>query len=56
MEKEGLMRSLELLDRNFVDVDTLVTDRHLGINKMLREQYPNIHHLLDIWHVAKGKY
>ncbi|KAF3847117.1 hypothetical protein F7725_020145 [Dissostichus mawsoni] len=54
MEQEGLVRALQLLEKNFVEVDTLVTDRHMSINKMLRENHPAIEHLFDIWHVAKG--
>ncbi|XP_078690674.1 uncharacterized protein LOC144921496 [Branchiostoma floridae x Branchiostoma belcheri] len=53
MEQEGLRRSLEKME-DFVEVGTLVTDRHVGINKMVREEHPAIQHLFDIWHVAKG--
>ncbi|XP_066275662.1 uncharacterized protein [Branchiostoma lanceolatum] len=53
MEQEGLRRSLANVE-NYVDVGTLVTDRHLGINKMVREDYPHITHFFDIWHVAKS--
>ncbi|KAI8494608.1 hypothetical protein Bbelb_278340 [Branchiostoma belcheri] len=53
MELEGLRRSLDKLEDR-VDVGSLVTDRHVGINKMVREDYPHIKHFFDIWHVAKG--
>ncbi|XP_034033599.1 uncharacterized protein LOC117516843 [Thalassophryne amazonica] len=53
MEQEGLQQSLEKIEE-YVDVGTLVTDRHVGINKMVREEYPGIWHFFDIWHVAKG--
>lgn len=54
MEKVGLQRSLEKV-QGFVDVGTLVTDRHIGINMMMREDHPDITHQFDIWHVAKSK-
>ena len=54
MEKEGLERSLALLDRHSINIDVLITDRHSGINKMMREDHPEITHLFDIWHLAKG--
>ncbi|XP_066263538.1 uncharacterized protein [Branchiostoma lanceolatum] len=53
LELEGLRRSLEKVE-DHVDVGSLVTDRHLGINKMVREDYPHIKHFFDIWHVAKS--
>ncbi|XP_035675637.1 uncharacterized protein LOC118415275 [Branchiostoma floridae] len=53
MEKEGLQRSLQKI-QEYAEIGTLVTDRHAGINKMIREQHPNIQHLFDVWHVAKS--
>nr|XP_055037185.1 uncharacterized protein LOC129424518 [Misgurnus anguillicaudatus] len=52
MEKEGLRRSLHLLEANSVMVDTVISDRHLQVQKLLRDH--NINHYFDIWHVAKG--
>lgn len=54
MEKTGLERSLAHLERQGLAVGTMVTDRHRQIAKWLRETYPHIEHLYDIWHVAKG--
>lgn len=54
MEKEGLERVLDFLDKQNLTVATLVTDRHKQINKWLRETHPSITHFFDIWHVAKG--
>ena len=54
MEKTGLERSLQVLERHHLTVGTLVTDRHRQIAKWLRENWPHILHLYDIWHVAKG--
>ena len=55
MEGEGLARSLQWI-QTFVAVDTLITDRHVSIKKYLHDQHPNIEHLFDIWHVAKGEH
>lgn len=55
MEKEGLERVLASIEQNGLVVNTLVTDRHIQINKWLRDTKPDILHYYDIWHVAKGK-
>ena len=52
MEKEGLKRSLELLESKGVAVDYIVTDRHPQIQKFLRDR--NVKHFYDVWHLAKG--
>ena len=54
MEKEGLVRSLNKLEEH-LDVHTLVTDRHVSINKMMNDHYGHINHMFDIWHVAKSE-
>ena len=48
LEKEGLIRSLAFFDNNGLKVDTLVTDRHTGITKYMRENYPEITHYFDM--------
>ena len=55
MEKAGLVKSLTCISDNDLAIGTMVTGRHRGIAKMIREDYPDITHLYDIWHVAKGK-
>ena len=54
MEKEGLVRALNSLQQ-VKTVKTLVTDRHPGIQKWLRETKPEIRHFYDVWHVAKSE-
>ena len=56
MKKEGLQRVLKFLMEQRLAIEVLVTDRHKQINKWLRENYPNITHFYDVWHVAKGIY
>ncbi|XP_039550333.1 uncharacterized protein LOC120495031 isoform X2 [Pimephales promelas] len=52
MEKEGLTRSLALLESRGINLDCIVTDRHPKVQKFLRER--NITHYYDVWHMAKG--
>ncbi|XP_038158943.1 uncharacterized protein LOC119795164 [Cyprinodon tularosa] len=52
MEKEGLRRSLELLESRGVTPDCLVTDRHPQVQKFLTDK--NITHYYDVWHMEKG--
>ena len=56
MEVEGFKRCLtEVLARRKISVESIVTDRHMSVRKLLREKYPKIDHWFDIWHVAKSK-
>lgn len=55
MEKEGLIRSLDFLEKSGVKVASLVTDRHTQVQKFILEQKPNIDHFYDVWHVCKGE-
>ena len=52
MEKEGLKRSLALLEERGVTLDSIVTDRHPQIQKFLREA--NVTQYYDVWHMEKG--
>ncbi|XP_077065676.1 uncharacterized protein LOC143718542 [Siphateles boraxobius] len=54
MEKEGLIRSLDFLEKSAVKVASIVTDRHSQIQKFLRIERNDIEHFYDVWHVAKG--
>lgn len=55
MEKEGLIRSLDFLEKSGVKVASLVTDRHTQVQKFIQEQKPNIDHFYDVWHLCKGE-
>ncbi|XP_046885937.1 uncharacterized protein LOC124474096 isoform X2 [Hypomesus transpacificus] len=52
MEKEGLIRALDLLHGSGVKLDCIITDRHPQIQKFPRDR--KITHYYDVWHVAKG--
>ncbi|KAM8755816.1 uncharacterized protein AB9X84_009227 [Acanthopagrus schlegelii] len=51
MEKEGLRRSLALLEGRGINLDCVVTDRHPQIQKFLGER--NITHYYDVCQIAK---
>ena len=54
MEPLGFRRGLtELLDMG-LDVEVMATDRSTSIQKIMREDYPEVKHEFDIWHTAKG--
>ncbi|XP_062600016.1 uncharacterized protein LOC134261608 isoform X2 [Saccostrea cucullata] len=54
MEKEGLIRVVQFLQQNNIEVCQLITDRHLQVAKWVRENMPDTTHYVDVWHVAKG--
>lgn len=37
-----------------MNVTRFVTDRHMGIAKMMRDCFPKIEHAFDVWHVARS--
>ncbi|XP_061622218.1 uncharacterized protein LOC133474470 isoform X1 [Phyllopteryx taeniolatus] len=52
MEKEGLKRSLAVLEERGVTLQSIVTGCHPEIEKFLGEA--NITHYYDVWHMEKG--
>lgn len=54
MEKEGLIRCVDFFNNHNINIQTLVTDRHVQIVKWVRENMPETTHYFDLWHVAKG--
>lgn len=56
MELEGLRRVKRTIQDHGAEVRILVTDRHPQIQKWLRDNWPQVLHYFDIWHVAKGEY
>ena len=54
METEALDRSLEFVISNGLKIQTLATDRHVGVKSLMNEKYPNINHQFDVWHVSKN--
>ena len=54
MELAGLERCLETISDHNVFTKVLATDRHPGIQKMLRDSHKEIKHEYDLWHIQKG--
>lgn len=56
METEGLKRSFDHLQGWGFCPHVLVTDRHFGVNALMKTNFPNTKHRFDAWHVAKGNF
>ena len=56
MELEGLIRCQTALQDHAVPVEAVTTDRHAGIASFIREEWSDIHHYFDTWHIAKGEF
>lgn len=54
MEKGGFIRSITNIESKGLKIETVVSDRHLQIQKHVRENMPNTTHNYDVWHVAKS--
>ncbi|XP_049522109.1 uncharacterized protein LOC119450703 isoform X2 [Dermacentor silvarum] len=54
MEKEGLARSLQKLDKQGVGINSITTDRHPAIRSYCQKERPGMKHYFDVWHIAKG--
>ena len=48
MELESLKRQISFLRKNNIEINKLVTDRHV------ENENPEVEHAYDVWHVAKG--
>ena len=55
MEMEGLKRAVTFLTLKGVNIGKMITDRHMQIRKWIRETMPEVLHMFDVWHVAKGE-
>lgn len=55
MELYGLKQCRKVLEDNNLSVSRLTTDRHISINKYVREEWQEVDHFFDVWHIAKGK-
>ncbi|XP_072006315.1 uncharacterized protein [Engystomops pustulosus] len=54
LEKIAFEKTLQSLLQKGVFVGIIATDRHVGIRKLLRENYKEIIHEFDVWHMAKS--
>ena len=54
MEKEGFIRGMKVFGDYELPVKTMVTERHIQLMKWIRENFTDIGHRYDVWHVAKS--
>lgn len=56
MEKKGFQIVLDRLMLNKLKIVQIATDRHTGINALMRDSpiYKHIDHQFDVWHLAKN--
>ena len=55
MKKEGIIRCVKTFSNDGIQIQTLVTDRHVQIVKLVREKMPDTTHCFDVCHVDQGK-
>lgn len=54
LEVEGLERFLAQLEEHGICISVLATDCHLSIQRVMPEEYGQIKHEYDLWHIAKS--
>lgn len=53
---EGLEQALNYLNVQDMSVYMLVTDRHSEAKAATTENYPEVKHWFNVWHVGKGNH
>ena len=53
MELLGFQRCVQSLQDQNINISVLVTDRHIQVNKYIRENMKETDHRFDVWHIAK---
>ncbi|XP_060567748.1 uncharacterized protein LOC132726451 [Ruditapes philippinarum] len=54
IDLEGLKRAVSALNGAGINILEIITDRHMQIQKWIRENMPFTVHSFDVWHIAKG--
>lgn len=54
MEKEGLVRCLDSLEEDDINISMITTDRHTSITSTMQKEYSHITHQYDVWHLSKS--
>ncbi|XP_067929457.1 uncharacterized protein [Watersipora subatra] len=55
MELEGFKRCQSDLISHGLSVRSITTDRHLSVGKYIREEWADVCHYYDAWHIVKGE-
>ncbi|XP_073410603.1 uncharacterized protein [Dendrobates tinctorius] len=53
-EKVGFQKAMGELQTMNADVKMIVTDRSVAIQELLKDNYPGIVNLIDLWHLSKS--
>ena len=51
MEKEGFIRGVTFLQNEGIEVQEIVTDRHVAIRKYIKDELKAVKHSFDVWHI-----
>ena len=54
MERLSFTKELNEVKQKEICVNQLITDRHTGIRKYMREEESKIIHQFDVWHFVKN--
>ncbi|XP_077988832.1 uncharacterized protein LOC144443271 isoform X2 [Glandiceps talaboti] len=54
LEKACFQESIDQLEEKRVDMKEVVTDAHIQIASVMKNDYPDVKHSHDIWHAAKN--
>ena len=54
MEVEGFKRTLDRVIAEQIAVETVATDRHISVNKLMNTSYQDLAHQYDVWHFSKN--
>lgn len=54
LEKAACQKVLHRLQNSDFNVELFLSDRHRGIRCMLRNEFPQVRHQFDVWHLAKS--
>ncbi len=54
MEVEGFKRTLQRVLDEEIAVDTVATDRHISVNKLMDTEFKQLSHQYDVWHFSKN--
>jgi len=54
METEALNKCLDFIISCGLKIHRLATDRHIGVQSLLKQKYPEIEHQFDVWHLSKN--
>ena len=55
MELHGFKRCIAQLQNHGIEINQVITDRHVQMKKYIKENMPSVRHSFDVWHVVKSE-